>query len=191
MSFMQKNVNMFLLLLILVVAGTLAGSAVYYQANFDKLTDKHDDAAANLSECRADLEKYMFNLNKTMRTLNSTTQDIKRYDELYSNKSAELKSTQDTLSQTDTELKSTKITLQEEISLKNKYKSDYNDQVQINRNLEEQKTLLTAQKAQCETSLSSCRASEEDAQDCIQAYLSDYDAALTQQMKDDLEECEP
>lgn len=191
MGFMQKNVNLFLFLLVLVVAGTLAGSSVYYNENFDRLTGKFDDASANLSQCRADLEQFKFNLNKTMRSLNTTTQDIRRYDELYSNKSDELKSTQSELSTTTTDLKQTKTTLIEETTLKEKYKDQWTDEVQIRKNLEQQNNLLTTQKQSCESSLSTCNNKANDAEDCISDFLSDYDAALTSTMKTELEDCKP
>ena len=37
---MEKNVNMFLLVLVLLVAAALAGSSVYYQSSMDKITSK-------------------------------------------------------------------------------------------------------------------------------------------------------
>ncbi len=189
MSFMQKNVNLFLFLLVVVVAGTLAGSAVYYNENFDKLTNKFDDASANLSQCTANLEQFKFNLNKTLRSLNSTTQDIKRYDDLYANKSEELKSTKSTLDTAETTLKQTKTTLIEETTLKEKYKKKWTDEVQIRKNVEQQNNLLETQKLQCESSLSSCTSSRNDQQDCIDDFLSDYDAGLTKSMKDDIGDC--
>ncbi|MBW2963888.1 hypothetical protein KY363_00370 [Candidatus Woesearchaeota archaeon] len=191
MGFMQKNVNLFLFLLVLVVAGTLAGSSVYYNENFDKLTGRYDDASANLSQCRADLEQFRFNLNKTMRSLNTTTQDIKRYDELYTNKSEELKSTQSELDDTETALKQTKTTLVEETALKEKYKKEWTDEVQIRKNLEQQNNILETQKLSCEASLSTCSNKANDAEDCIDDFLADYDAALTSNMQSELEDCKP
>jgi chromosome segregation ATPase len=189
MGFMQKNVNIFLLSLVLLVAGALAGSAVYYQNNFDKLTDRQDTTAANLSECMADLDGYKFNLEKTMRSLNTTSQDIRRYDELYTTKSDELKTTKSDLDKTASDLQSTKVNLQEETALKNKYKKDYQDQLEITRDVEEQNTILTAQKAQLESSVISYRNGLNAMEDCIEEFLVDYDAGLTSAMKDDLDAC--
>jgi chromosome segregation ATPase len=189
MGFMQKNVNVFLLLLVLTVAAALAGSSVYYQKTFDKLTGNYDTASDNLSHCTADLENYRFNLNKTLSSLSTTSQDIRRYDELYSTKATELQSTQQNLTQRETELQETKLSLAEESSLKKKYQRDYQDQLEITRGLEEQTTLLTAQKAQLEASVINYRSRLDQANTCIDTFLSDYDAGLTAPMKTDIDEC--
>lgn len=191
MGFMQKNVNIFLLVLVLIVALSLAGSSVYFQKNFDKLTGKQEDTSANLSECRADLENYKFNLNKTLRSLTTTTQDIRRYDELYVTKSTELESTKGTLEETQSTLQETKLTLQEETALKTKYKRDYEDQLEANRDLEEANAILTSQKAQLESQVISYRQQEGDIENCIADFLSDYDAGLTASMKEDVADCSP
>jgi peptidoglycan hydrolase CwlO-like protein len=191
MGFMQKRVNAFLLILVLIVAAALAGSSVYFQSTFDKLTNKQDDTAANLSTCKADLDRYKFNLNKTLRSLNTTTQDIRRYDELYTTKDTELKSTQSNLTNTQTTLKQTKISLAEETALKAKYKKDYQDEAELRKSAEEQNTILTAQKAQLESSIINYKQNEDDVENCIIEFLSDYDAGLTQAMKDDVNDCKP
>ena len=191
MGFMQKNVNLFLLLVVLVVASALAGASVYYQKNFDTLTDQYDSTAENLSLCKADVQRYVFNLNKTMRSLNTTTQDIRRYDDLYSTKDTELKTTQGNLSATQTTLKSTQISLQEETALKVKYKKDWQDELKTRKDAEEKNTILTAQKASLESSIISYRSKIDVSEDCIDDFLADYDAGLTSAMKDDVEDCKP
>lgn len=191
MGFMQKNINMFLLGMVLVVALTLACSAIYYQKTFDKMTSNYDATSVNLSSCRSDLDSYKFNLNKTLRSLNTTAQDIRRYDELYSTKATQLQETTQTLNQTSSDLQETKISLLEESALKNKYKQDYDDQLQISNNLEEQNAILTSQKAQLESSVISYRSKIDAADACIGSFLSDYDAILTPTMKTDAAECKP
>jgi len=189
MGFMQKNVNTFLLILILFVSGALAASSVYYQKTFDKTTSKQEDTLVNLTQCRADLENYKFNLNKTMGSLNTTTQDIRRYDELYSTKSEELQTTKGTLEETTKDLQTTKVTLQQESALKNKYKQDYEDELQQKRNLEEQNAILTSQKASLEASIVNYRKHIDATEVCIDSFLEDYDAGLTQAMKDAVDDC--
>jgi chromosome segregation ATPase len=189
MGFMQKNVNIFILVLVLALAGALAASSAYYQTTFDKLTGRYDDTATNLSQCHSDLENYRFNLNKTLSSLNTTAQDIRRYDELYSTKATELQTTQTELNETASTLQGTRIQLQEEAALKEKYKDDYEDQVEISHGLEEQNAILTSQKAQLESSVISYRSKVESANDCIDEFLADYDAGLTQAMKDAAEGC--
>lgn len=193
MGFMEKNVNIFLVLLVLLVAAALAGSSVYYQKNFKTLNTDREDTRGSLSECRADLENFKFNLNKTLRSLNETTQDIRRYDELYVSKAGELEDTQTELEETSSELQNTVVELKEEEALKTKYKRDYEDQVQITRNLEEQNAILTAQKAQAESSVITWRSKAESASTCIDTFLDDNPegTSLTASLREDLDECRP
>lgn len=191
MGFMQKNVNTFVLLLVLVVAGALAGSSVYYQKTFDKLTDKFEVSQTNLTECTTDLNMFRSQLVNTQTTLNTTTQDIRRYDELYSNKSAELESTKDNLEDTEKALTQTQVNLQEANSLKTKYQNDYQEQLSINADLEEQNTLLTAQKNQLEQSVLNYRSDIEDSEECIDEFILDYSSILTSGAATDIEACKP
>ncbi|HII72332.1 TPA: hypothetical protein HA265_06270 [Candidatus Woesearchaeota archaeon] len=191
MTFMEKNVNIFLLVLMLVIAGALAGSAVYYQHSFGELTGQQEDTSTDLAECRTDLESYKFNLNKTLRSLNTTTQDIRRYDELYSTKTEELETTQSTLQSTESTLKATQIDLQEETSLKNKYKKDYEDQLSQNRDLEEQNAILAAQKRQLETENINLKSKIATSEECIIDFIDDYTGTLTQAMVDEVDDCKP
>jgi len=189
MGFMQKNVNVFLLLLVLVVAGSLAGSSVYYQKNLDRLTQKFENVSANLSFCVADRDNYKFNLNKTLSSLSTTTQDIRRYDEIYVSKATELKATAENLSKTASDLDETQKSLVEEAALKRKYQGQYNDQVQISNGLQEQNAILTSQKASLESSLLSYKTRIDNSHNCIDSFLSNYDAGLTAAMKTDAESC--
>jgi peptidoglycan hydrolase CwlO-like protein len=189
MGFMQKNVNVFLLLLVLVVAGSLAGSSVYYQKNLDRLTLKYENVSSNLSFCVADRDNYKFNLNKTLSSLSTTTQDIRRYDEIYVSKATELKVTAENLSKTSADLEETQKSLVEEAALKRKYQSEYNDQVQITNGLQEQNAILTSQKASLESTVIGYKNRIDSSHTCLESFLSNYDAGLTAAMKADAESC--
>ncbi|MBI5881335.1 hypothetical protein HZB90_04350, partial [archaeon] len=93
------------------------------------------------------------------------------------------------LNETTSTLQETRIELQEEAALKNKYKNDYEDQVEISHGLEEQNSILTSQKAQLESTVISYRSRLESADACIDSFLEDYDAGLTQAMKDAADSC--
>ncbi|NQU78600.1 hypothetical protein HQ545_02425 [Candidatus Woesearchaeota archaeon] len=192
---MQKNVNIFLLMLVLLVAGALAGSAVYYQHKFGELTGKQESTSVNLTECRSDLDNYKFNLNKTLRSLTTSTQDVKRYDELYATKDDELKSTKDVLVGAETDLKQAKITIHEETALKNKYKKDYDDQLDVNQDLDEQNAILTSQKAQLESSVITYRSRLDLSEECISDFITSYSGTLIGTMEgtmeDEIDDCKP
>lgn len=188
---MQKNINIYLLILVLFVAGALAGSAVYYQENFDDLTKLQEETLTNLSQCKSSLVNVEFNLNKTIRSLNTTSQDIRRYDELYTTKDEELKTTAQNLESTETQLQTTKLTLQEETALKNKFKQQYQDEVQVSKGFEEQNAILTSQKAQLEDDVIKYRRRIESSESCIARFVTDYTAVLTEAMKTEVSNCEP
>lgn len=189
MGFMQKNVNVFLLLMVLVVAGALAGSSAYYQNTFKKINSMYDDTSKNLSVCRSEVESYKMNLQKTITSLNTTSQDIRRYDELYTAKATALQDTTKSLNQTSTQLKSTQLDLVEMTALKSKYKNDYDEQLSINDGLREQNAVVSAQKAQCESSLLSYKSKLSSANACINEFISDWTGTLTPAMEDEIDSC--
>ena len=187
---MEKNVNVFLLLLVLLVAGALAGSSAYYQNTFKDINNKYDTTAENLSSCQADVQSYKFNLQKTTASLNTTSQDIRRYDELYTAKATELSSTKDVLNETSGQLKSTQVDLAEMSALKAKFKNDYEDQLEVNDDLRESNAVLTAEKAQIQSELINYKARLSSANACIDNFMSEYSGVLTPDMSDDVDSCQ-
>jgi chromosome segregation ATPase len=189
MGFMQKNVNVFILLLVIVVAVALAGSSLYYQKTFDKITTRYDESQNNLSQCSGNLDNSRLTMERIQTSLNTSTQDIRRYDELYTTKNTELESAKGSLEQTQKDLTTSNLELQNNIALKEKYKRDYEAQLAVSANLQEQTAMLSAQKTQLESSVISYRSQLQQSQDCIDSVMGTYAALITQPMADSLESC--
>ncbi len=190
MAFLQKNVNVFLMILVLFVAGALAGSSAYYQNTFKKINTKYEDTATNLSTCQADVESYQANLQKTMASLNTTSQDIRKYDELYSAKSTELSTTQTALDDISTQLKTAQIERAEAAALKDKYKRDYETELSTNADLREDNSILTAQKAILQTEANTYSSRLSSSNSCISSLVQDYTGILDPGVIDEIDSCE-
>ncbi|MBU0461066.1 MAG: hypothetical protein KJ574_00610 [Nanoarchaeota archaeon] len=106
MSFFQKNINLFLMLIIVVSVVAYAGSTIYYQDMFQSITSESSGIKTKYSTCQAELDNTLGQLSRTQEVLNSTESDIAKYDVLYENKSTELATTQTTLTATQTSLSS-------------------------------------------------------------------------------------
>lgn len=115
MGFLQKKVNIFLLLIIVIMVIALGVSAVYYNETFMKQGSECAATSSMLDTCESSLQSYKDLLNRTVSELNQTTEDIHKYDVLYENKSVELESTKKDLEDTSEELETTKDDLAEYI----------------------------------------------------------------------------
>jgi len=104
MGFFQKNVNVFLILLIIISVVGFVGMSVFYQNTFHNVTTSLDASSSDYSICVAKLDNVQNQLAKTVEVLNHTEQDIRKYDTLYANKTSELTSTRSTLQEKSSEL---------------------------------------------------------------------------------------
>ena len=104
MSFFQKNVNVFLMIVIVVSVVAYAGSTVYYQETFQNITSDSQTIKTRYSSCQAELDNTISLLSRTRNVLNATESDIRKYDTLYEDKSSQLETTQADLDQTSTDL---------------------------------------------------------------------------------------
>jgi len=98
MSFFEKNINLFLMIIIVLSVVTFAGSTVYFQDTLQELSTDSYSTNINLAGCNASLQSKMRELNRTQQILFATETDIRKYDELYEDKSGELSETSTELS---------------------------------------------------------------------------------------------
>ena len=120
MSFLGKNINLVLIGVILLVIVVTVATAVLYQQGLTQRTTDFELTSSNLSQCLTTLDNYRSSLAQKETELNSTSQDIRKYDVLYEQKQAELTSTQTTLTSTQTTLD--RVTLE-----RAQFKSYYED----------------------------------------------------------------
>ncbi|MBT7902935.1 hypothetical protein HN587_03655 [Candidatus Woesearchaeota archaeon] len=128
MGFMEKNINIFLLILLLAMIVVLGGASVYYQDIIKETTLKFKEKNAEFDTCTTNLNNTTIILNKAKENLDLTKQDVSTYGVLYENKTAELtdtktnlESTKSSLENTQSELSNTKETLDE---FKEKYEKE-------------------------------------------------------------------
>lgn len=98
MSYLGRNVNLALLVIIIGVVIVLVGTTVFFQRGLQNRTSEYQQTNDDLSQCRIALNNYMSQANEAQENATRAFQDIRKYDELYEQKSGELKSTKDQLS---------------------------------------------------------------------------------------------
>jgi len=89
MSFITKNANLLLLLLIVVSAMGLVGATVYFQSNFSKINTQYANKLAELDKVSKNLEERQLLLEKTGAELKLKTARETEIGEKYTVKVAE------------------------------------------------------------------------------------------------------
>ena len=110
-SLLKRKINMFIMILIIIfICGGVAVSVLYMNI-IKNVSGEKDSFKGNFTSCSASLENYMEVLSMTEKELNSTSEDIKKYDTLYEEKATSLETAQTELQKTKTDLTSTKALL--------------------------------------------------------------------------------
>jgi len=155
---MYKKLNIFLLLLMCVVVIALAGTSIFFQDSFRSLNNQYQDTSKNYTTASQSLQRCQNTLNEKAEKLNSTSLDIRKYDELYTQKTGELDTTKNKLLETDAHLK-------EEQNLRQKAEQNYQQALIVQSQQKQQISQLStdingykAQIDQLKLQLSSCQA---------------------------------
>ncbi len=106
-SFMYKKLNVFLLLLMCIVVIALAGTSIFFQDSFRAINTQYKETSKNYTATGQSLQRCQNTLNQKAEQLNSTSLDISKYDQLYTQKTGELDQTKGKLLETDANLKET------------------------------------------------------------------------------------
>jgi chromosome segregation ATPase len=112
MSFLGKNINLALTVLILIIILAATGVTILYQRGLRVRTTQYENVSSNLSQCLKAVANYQDVLSQKEVQLNATSQDIRKYDVLYTQKVSELDQKQQELTTTQTNLNA--MTLQKE-----------------------------------------------------------------------------
>ena len=99
-SYLGRNVNLALLIIIIGVVVALVGTTVFFQRSLQNRTGDYESTTQTLSQCQVALANYQEKYSDAQEQVNQTSQDIRKYDQLYEQKVVELKETQDNLSTT-------------------------------------------------------------------------------------------
>jgi uncharacterized membrane protein YgaE (UPF0421/DUF939 family) len=123
-SYLGRNVNLALLVIIIGVIVALVGTTVFFQRSLQNRTEAYQETTGTLEECRTALANYESKYTQATQQVNQTTQDIRRYDQLYEQRTAELKETQTTLN-------STKVQLQFEQVQRQYFQASFESQLRL------------------------------------------------------------
>ena len=97
MSYLKNNINVILLIFILVVIGVLIGITIVFQTGLETRTGDYEDASTNLTECNNRVHNYQERLSVAEDKVETASQDVSKYDELYSLKVFDLQTAEDEL----------------------------------------------------------------------------------------------
>ncbi len=107
MAYIRRNVNFFLLLLVIVVLGVMAGLTTYYQVTYKNLSLSYSDRLNQLNKLNYNLSLQRSQLGQVNEELKLKTQAKEQFDTLYTNISDYNERLADELSRTRSELIST------------------------------------------------------------------------------------
>jgi chromosome segregation ATPase len=110
-KYLGRNINMFLILVIIISISSLVGMSTYYGYRYQKISSSHNDMAKDLQNTTALLDSTLSELNQLKNTLSQTSTDIQKYDELYLSKVSQLEKTQNDLSKMQADLNSKNVEL--------------------------------------------------------------------------------
>jgi len=113
-KYLGRNINMFLVLMIIVCVGSIVIISTYYNYRYQIISNSHNEIAKDLKNKTKILENTQNELKNLKTTYAQTSTDVKKYDELYLGKVTELESTQEKL----TKLKVSYAKSQEELIIK-------------------------------------------------------------------------
>lgn len=89
MSYLKKNVNAFMILLLITVLVALVGVTVYFQITYRDLSGAYEDKVEKLDDISARVTTQASELNRTRTTLRIQEEDTEQYEELYGDLSDE------------------------------------------------------------------------------------------------------
>ena len=109
--FIVKNVNFFLVFMLMTTILLIMASSLYYEKRFSDLSLEH----VNALERTKNAEKYQELYIEALKSLNSTSKSIQFYDKLYENKTVELESTKTTLNNQIYKLNEEKVIIEDDL----------------------------------------------------------------------------
>ncbi|MBI3051509.1 hypothetical protein HYY74_03550 [Candidatus Woesearchaeota archaeon] len=85
MGYIRRNVNLFLLLLIIVALGVMAGLSAYYQVTYKNLSGSYDSKLQELNQLNYNLSVQRAQLSQLNEELQVKAEAKDRFDVLYTN----------------------------------------------------------------------------------------------------------
>lgn len=155
-SYLGRNVNLALLIIIIGVIVALVGTTVFFQKSLQNRTTSYEDTKGTLTECKVALANYQDKYSESQAQVTETAEDIRKYDQLYEQKVGELDDTQGQLLSVQKQFEFEKIQRED---FQNKYESALtsNQQLLVDiDDLEDDKVALNARINNLEEDLDAC-----------------------------------
>ena len=130
MAFIKKNVNIFLLFLIVAVITGLVGITAYYQLTYRELSDDYTSKVNSLNKISKQLTSRVKELNDTKTDLRLREEDTQKFEGLYGDVLSEKDVLQGELTSTEDDLKQKLLQLQQSRA----DVRDLNDTIKIKEN---------------------------------------------------------
>ena len=111
MSYMRKNVNFFLLFIIVVIIISLVGLTTYYEKTYKNLSSSYDTKLDEINRLLESLNAERTKLNQTSYELNIKQEREEELSGQYLGVKSDLNTTQNQLDTTKAELDATQATL--------------------------------------------------------------------------------
>lgn len=162
-SYLGRNVNLALLVIIIGVIVALVGTTVFFQRSLQNRTQEYQTTTGTLSECQTALQNYQSKYSEATQQVNKTAQDIRKYDQLYEQRTGELKETQTTLEKTQTQLAFER--LQKE-KFQQYYEAERQGAIQLNLTVQSQTSKINSLNNRIKDICSECRTSGGDCDTC-------------------------
>ena len=88
--YLGKNINMFLLIIIIISVGSLVGISTYYNQRYQSISNGYKEKEDQLENISEELISTKNELLQLRGQFNQTSTDVEKYDSLYSEKVSEL-----------------------------------------------------------------------------------------------------
>ena len=162
-SYLGRNVNLALLVIIIGVIVALVGTTVFFQRSLQNRTQEYESTTGTLSECQVALANYQDKFSQATQQVNKTAQDIRKYDQLYEQRTGELKDTQ---TQLDNAQKQSIVERQRGDRLQDLYNQEIQLNVQLNLTATNLNQRVLSTESKLRTVCSQCRSSGGDCSSC-------------------------
>jgi uncharacterized membrane protein YgaE (UPF0421/DUF939 family) len=162
-SYLGRNVNLALLVIIIGVIVALVGTTVFFQRSLQNRTQEFETTTGTLAECQVALANYQDKFTQATQQVNKTAQDIRKYDQLYEQRTGELKDTQ---LQLENIQRQSIVERQRGDRLQDLYNQEIQLNTQLNMTISSLNQKLSSTESKLRTACSQCRSSGGDCDIC-------------------------
>jgi chromosome segregation ATPase len=130
--YIGKNINMFLIVIIVISTMSLVAMSTYYNQRYTSISNHNKELADLYNNASRDLNSTLQDLIELQGTFEEKTTDVERYDELYSEKVGELENTQSELTKAKNDYERTRSEL---IAATNNLREEQNERRKAEQDL--------------------------------------------------------